>query len=226
MKQTLVLVSLVLIVACDGGDGGGGGTAGTGGNAGGAGAGGGSTGGVAGSGTGGVATGGAAGSGAAGQAGGGNCLASDTMSWAGTSYHETQSTTDPAVCDPQIMAAAYTNFATTGAPGINILLHYEWDASAKKFGNFVSMNLNGVTTGDYPHGLGAMQSSVIWNRPGGNCIAGGGSVTLSQYDGIGGLAVGSFSFTGFTAVGGGATCPTSVDGSFSMSVVDGDQFAP
>ncbi len=147
------------------------------------------------------------------------------MTWAGTTYNETQSTTDPSACDPQVMAAAYTDLAGSGSPGINVLLHMDWDAGAKKFGSFVSINLNGVTTGTYAYGIGAMESAVIWKQASGQCLASGGSVTLSKYDGIGGVAAGTFQFTGLSAVG-GASCPATVDGSFSSSVVDGDAFTP
>ncbi len=195
--------SVVLCVACSSGDGGGaGGTAGSAGAAGHAGTGGGTA-------------------GSAGQGGGsaGPCTASDTMTWAGTTYHEQPSAEDSSVCDPQIMTVAYEEFPGGSGPGLNVLLHYGFSADASSFSSFVSMNVLGVTLGSYSYGRDPGQVGVTVVVPGSQCLARGGSLTLSRYDGPGGLAEGTFAFTDWTALR-GTECPTGdVTGSFSMTVI-------
>ncbi len=149
-----------------------------------------------------------------------SCQSSNTMTWAGTEYHEAQSAIDPSRCDPQIEAVAFSDFIGSGAPGINLALHYDLNATTKKF-SVVTMNLNAATIGNYPYGTGTMESSATWRQPSADCSAGSGSVMLTEYTGVGGIAVGTFSFADFTALGSGS-CPATVTGSFSMSVVDGD----
>jgi hypothetical protein len=229
IRTGISLAAVLCLSACSsgGGSGGAAGAGGSGGGTGGVSSGGGSGAGSGGTGgSGGAATGGSAGAASGGAGGGTSCLASDTMTWNGTEYHEQVSSSDPNTCDPQIMAAAYTDFLSLGSPGINLLLHYDWDQSALMFGSFVSLNLYGQTPGTYPYGLNAGQAGVIWHQPSGDCVAGSGSVTLTSFGGVGGVTEGTFTFSGFTSIS-GTGCPTgTVDGSFSTSVVDGDQLGP
>ncbi len=141
----------------------------------------------------------------------------DTVTLGATDYTEAPSSDDPTVCDAQIMAVHYDDLVATG-PGYNLLLHYGWDAPAKAFGSFVTINLYGTAAGDYEIGLANGQADLVWSLPSGLCTASGGRLSIDAVGNIGGVIKGSLHVDGFA---GAAGCPADgLDGSFTMTIVD------
>ena len=166
--------------------------------------------------TGGSGAGGTSGTGGAG-ASTGDCD-DDEFVLNGETYTEAPSAGDPLVCDAQIMAARYDDFVGMGV-GYNLLLHWDYDADMELFGSFVSINIYGDEPGEYEFGptpAGAADFSWEMGDTPLLCLADSGSVTVDSLGMEGELVTGELDL-GISESG----CPSSVTGTFSMTVVDG-----
>ncbi len=158
--------------------------------------------------------GGTAGSGSGGVA---SCDSGDTVTLGDTVYDEAQSSDDPSVCDPQIMAVHYDDLTGAG-PGFNLLLHYDWDADGKAFDNFATINVYGTGEGDYPIGFESGQASFFLYLPDGYCLASEGTVTLTRVGDTGGVVEGTLQIDAFYSEV--DACPETLAGSFRMTIID------
>lgn len=145
------------------------------------------------------------------------CDEGDTVTLDDTTYDEAPSSDDDLVCDPQIMAVYYDDLVSTG-PGYNLLLHYDWDAGDRVFGNFLTVNVYGVDAGEYPIGSESGEADLLWSLAGDICLAESGSITLESVGDIGGVVEGSVEIGAFGS--GLGDCPDSVEGTFRMTIVD------
>jgi hypothetical protein len=121
------------------------------------------------------------------------------------------------LCDPQIMAVYYEDLVGTG-PGYNLLLHYGYDPETNAADSFVTINVNGTETGEYPIGVASGEAGFLWQISGEVCLASQGSLTVSSVGNVGETIDGELDITEFS--GTGDACPEALEGSFTMTVVD------